>query len=232
MARTPITQSMAVSPKNAFISSQCEVAVIMQSTKAFDKYIKAFENLENDITLTYLGVHIRKVFNQYVPKKHGHLRKSGEVITSKGNVTVQWGKGLDYAHYQYIGKIYDFNHVYFRNGLVGGWYSSSEKKDSGRTMIPNAKYTRILYTSGENPWRIDEHGKKVKVKVKNPRRYIVRLGYSTPNTGHHWIEEITHNSARYYNLKMTMGTYLYERFANMTGKTPTMHVSKSDWNNI
>ena len=227
MAKTPITGAFSKPAKNAAIFKGDELAVVMSGGKNFDKYIKAFKELESNATLTVLGVRIRKVFNQYVPKKSGKLRRSAEVWTENGMVAVRWGTGLPYAHYQYEGKIYDFNHVYFRNGVVAGWYSSpAPKKDSGRMMVPNFRTT--LFTKGPSAFEM-QNGKRVKVRNTGARRYIVRLGYSTPNTGHHWIEEITHNSQKYYMLKKNIGAYLFEQYAHLTGRKPTTHVSRQDW---
>ena len=224
MAKTPILKHFAIAPKSAAVIAGDEIAVVMSNTKAFDKYVKAFKKLQKPEVLEDLGNKVKPVFNQYVPKKDGHLRRSCEVKVAKGMMALQWGKGLPYAHYQYEGVIYDFNHVYFRNGIVAGWYSSpAPKKPSKRTMQPNFRTT--LFTKGPSAYEM-RNGKKVRVRSSKTRRYIVRLGYSTPNTGHHWIEEITHDSQRYYLLKQNMGTYLYEQFEKFNGRTPKLH---SNW---
>ncbi len=215
MAITPITKNIAIPAKNAFICSS-EVSVTLANTKALQGYIRAFQRFADDTTLKQMGIIARDTFNEYVPYRSGKLRKSCEVFIDEDTVSLRWGKGLDYAHYQYMGHIYNYNHVYFRNGIVAGWYSSEEKHDSGRIMVPNMRTT--LFTRGARAYEM-RNNKLTRVNSKNTARYICRLGYSHPNTGHHWIEEIVNTPTKYTPMKRQMTRYLYEQLQkNFSGK--------------
>ena len=211
MPKTPITNYWGKSAKNASIN-EVGVYVTLDNTEALTNYIKAFRKMKDTKTLKEMGLIAKNTFNEYVPKRHGDLRRKAKVKIKNDSVTVDWNT-VPYARYQYFGEIYDFNHVRYKNGVVAGWYSSAEKKPSGRYMVPNFRYT--LYTRGNAPTRSFE-GKLIPAS-ENPRRYICRLGYTTPNTGHHWIEEIINNPTKYVPMKRKMTRLLYEKFQKEHG---------------
>lgn len=208
-----------IRPKNASVPAE-GVSAVLENSDALTSYIRAFHLFGDEKSLEEVGNIAKDTFNQYVPKRNGRLRRRAKVNVLNDVVTVDWNT-VPYAHYQYIGEIYDFNHVYFRKGVVAGWYSSAEKKPSGRMMIPNFRYT--LYTKGDPIYRMgyDKNGRygKIKTNSKTAKRYICRLGYTTPDTGHHWIEEVINTPTTYTPMKRQMTRYLYEKFQeNFGGK--------------
>lgn len=98
--------------------------------------------------------YIKDAITPFVPMKSGALRRSA-IVTHK---SISWGRGLKYAHYQYMGEVYGPNLPIVRNGTIIGWYSipGSQKHPTGRELgIP-----------GEwMGWK---------------------FGYTTPGTKHHW----------------------------------------------
>ena len=192
---TPIGNKLKVYPKNA---SSRLLTVTMDNTENLQKYIRAFQRFADDDSLKEMGAIARDTFNKYVPYRHGALRRSCKVLITNDTVSLNWGNGLPYAHYQYMGEIYDENHVYFRNGVSAGWYSSPTKKPSGRFFIPNRRYTLF---------------------DKN-HKYICRLGYTTRNTTHHWIDEVLNDPQKYTPMKFQMTNYLYKKLQHNFGGTP------------
>ena len=200
----PWEKYAGVAPKNARYGG---ITVTLENSDNLASYIRAFNRFGDDKTLTDMGMMMAERFKQFVPKRSGSgkLREAYDIVIDQDTVTVTWegprAQKLPYVHYQYMGEIYNFNHIIWRNGLAAGWYSSpAPKEPSGRVMIPNWRHT--LYT-----------------KRENGRKYITRLGYTTPNTTHHWIEEVTHVPTNYVPLKRDMTRYLYERLVeNFGGK--------------
>ena len=73
---------------------------------------------------------IAEAIKPYIPKDTGALQDS-VVITPK---EIIWGVGLSYAHYQYMGVVYEKNYPITKNGVIVGWYSKGSKTPSMRTM--------------------------------------------------------------------------------------------------
>jgi len=73
---------------------------------------------------------IADAIKPYVPKKSGALQQS-VVVTPK---EIIWGTGLDYAHYQYEGVVYEKNYPITKNGVVVGWYSKGSKTPTTRPL--------------------------------------------------------------------------------------------------
>lgn len=109
--------------------------------------------------------------NQYVPMESGALRASVRV----GPKNITWGTGLNYAHYQYEGVVYEDNNPIWSNGRIIGWRSPA-----GVTKTPT---DRELGVPGEwKGWT---------------------FGYHTPGTKHHWIDEMWSNDHRSVQQQIT-----------------------------
>ena len=102
--------------------------------------------------------------------------KSGEL---RGHMhpypqTVRWE--MPYAKYQYQGEVWGPNHpVYDNNGRIIGWETESPRRPMGRML-------------GAHPheWK------------------GWRFGYTTPNTGHHWLDKAMENGGlRAYSISVT-----------------------------
>jgi hypothetical protein len=100
--------------------------------------------------------YIADAITPFVPRDSGKLAR-GRLITHK---SITWGRGLAYAHYQFVGIVYAPNIPIMNKGTIIGWRS-----------IPGMKKhptDRKLGTPGE--WR----GWK--------------FGYTTPGTQSHWTD--------------------------------------------
>lgn len=199
----PWERYTGIVPKNATYGG---MTVSLDNTENLTSYIRTFIMFGDTDTLNEMGLMMAERFQQFVPYRHGALRDAYDIIIDKDRVIVTWdgprAQRLPYVHYQYVGRIYNFNHIRWRNGLVDGWYSppGEKKTPSDRVMIPNWRHT--LYT-----------------KRENGRKFITRLGYTTPNTTHHWIEEVVNVPTNYNPLKRDMTNYLYTRLVeNFGGK--------------
>ena len=198
MARRVATRIQRAIPGNVAING---LTVRLSNSDALERYVRVFQRFGDDKSLLYVGMLAKNTFSRYVPYRTGALRKSADVVISTDDVTVTWEgpHSVPYAHYQYMGQIYDYNHVYFKNGLVAGWYSSSSPKTpSGRMMVPNRRYTLF-----------DKNGK-----------YICRLGYTLHGTRHHWIDFVVSNPQIYNPMKYRMTQYLYKKVVSEFGGTP------------
>lgn len=107
--------------------------------------------------LSQINTIIGTNLNQFVPMQSGALRQSmhGEADG------VHWS--TPYAHYQYMGRIYEVNKPLYYRGQIVGWKSPTgePKTDSGRELgVPR-------FIDG---WT---------------------FGYTTPGTKHHWDEAYT-----------------------------------------
>ena len=85
--------------------------------------------LLNDPTM-YLEANkiIADAIKPYVPRETGALQES-VVVTPK---EIIWS--TPYAHYQYVGRVYEKNYPITKNGQIVGWYSKGSKTPSVRTM--------------------------------------------------------------------------------------------------
>ena len=108
----------------------------------------------DEAVLVHINTIIKDSINKFVPMKSGALRQSAEVTKD----SIIWGKGLEYAHYQYMGEVYGPNYPIIRGGTIVGWYSKPNmtKHPTGREL------GRPGYWMG---WK---------------------FGYTTKGTHHHW----------------------------------------------
>lgn len=123
-------------------------------TKKQDKLIAMLTDPEVQIRINKI---LKDAINQFVPMESGALRNSAEVTPT----SIIWGKGLEYAAYQYNGQVYGPNLPIIRQGTIVGWYSRP-----GVTKHPTG---RELGVPGE--WK----------------GWV--FGYTTPGTKHHWYEQ-------------------------------------------
>ena len=90
----------------------------------------------------------------YIPLRDGGLRASMKAYPS----CVKWES--PYAHYQYIGYVYEDNIPIIRNGKIVRWYS-----------LPGVKK------------------KKTKRRLGTPGKLLNwKFGYYTDGTGDHWLD--------------------------------------------
>lgn len=122
--------------------------------------------------------------NKYVPRKSGALRSSMKIVDSN---TISWGEGLEYGQYQYNGEVYGPNFPIVQGGQLAGFFKANGRTYpilrggtiTGWFSIPGMQKQpkgRELGTPGE--WR------------------GWTFGYSTPNTKHHWIDEMLRTERR------------------------------------
>ena len=115
--------------------------------------------------------YVLNAINSFVPMLTGALRRSGEATPE----SISWGKGLEYARYQFGGKVYGPNHPVVRGGRIVGWYSTPgmKKYPTGRELgVPG-------YWMG---WR---------------------FGYTTRGTHHHWDRYFKYYPKLKANLEVT-----------------------------
>lgn len=137
--------------------------VYLSYSKGINNILKDVKDmLEDSDTRKEINEKIGNAINEFVPYDSGDLRESMDVQPDK----IIWGHGLDYAHYQYEGKVYGKNYAIFSGGNVVGWYSLPGKG----TKYPTG---RTLGTPGN--W------------LGWP------FGYKTPGTKHHWIDAYLQN---------------------------------------
>lgn len=153
------------------------------------KTLEYLNKVENDSAIlehinNIVGTHL----NQYVPMQSGTLR--GSMHADENGV--HWT--TPYAHYQYMGIVYEDNKPIFNRGNIVGWKSPPGKG----TKRPSAP-VRMLGVPG----------------------YLLgwTFGYTTPGTQHHWDEIYTTNSWRTgSNVKAQINmeiTNYVKRIANM-----------------
>ena len=127
--------------------------------------------LNDEDVLVNVNTRIKDAINKFVPKKSGALRESA--VVTKDSIT--WGKGLKYAHYQYMGEVYGPNYPIMNNGKIVGWYSKRgvAKSPTGREL------GRPGYWKG---WR---------------------FGYTTRGTHHHWDQYFRYLPKLKTNIEIT-----------------------------
>ena len=122
--------------------------------------------------------------NEFVPQKNGELRTSMRAYPQ----SVRWE--APYARYQYEGEVYGPNYV--------GWIGKGPNDWEWRS--PETRYPtgRMMGKSG-----IARLKPKFGLEFnKNP--ILVKFGYTTPNTGHHWFDTAMKNGGlRAYSLSVT-----------------------------
>lgn len=127
---------------------------------------KLFKMLNDKNVRRQANMILKKYIEPFVPEESGTLRSTA-VVT---DTSITWGKGLPYAHYQFVGEIYAKNYPIVRNGRIVRWYSKPgvKKTPTGR-MIKDSKGKWLGYT----------------------------FGYTTPGTTNKWTEEINNNQMRW-----------------------------------
>lgn len=110
--------------------------------------------------LTNINNIIGTNLNRFVPKKSGALRNS--MTPDADGIT--WS--TPYAHFQYMGIVYDENIPRWRNGNIVGWRSIPG--------MPKVRSNKILGAFNQvlNGWK---------------------FGYSTDGTMHHWVQAYSGN---------------------------------------
>ena len=84
-----------------------------------NKQNKLLALLNNSTVKRNVNKFIGDAITPYVPMETGRLRNSMYV----GPTLISWGRGLEYAHYQYEGEVYGPNFPITRFGTVVGWFS-------------------------------------------------------------------------------------------------------------
>ena len=106
--------------------------------------------------------------------------QSGDLRASVGRVGPKTiSWSAEYARYQYYGQVYGPNFPVIQGGNVVGWYSPEKKYPTGREL------------GVPGFWR------------------GWTFGYTTPGTGHHWIDKMMANDKRTMQLRIT--AYLKKR---------------------
>lgn len=136
--------------------------------------------------------------NTFVPQKTGALRNSVDVVGKLKQSQISWGRArhgklVTYADYQYQGKVFGPNIPVFDESTHIGWKRSHKKrKDTGRIM-------------GEN------NGTYIMQYGPNKGKQFTITGYTTPGTGHHWIEK-ARKSAGYRTWRQSITRLMKERW--------------------
>ncbi len=187
--------------------------------KAMEKYGLALKDsldfLGETGFMTSIAKGYRYYINRFVPKESGNLRKSARVLGvnyganhSRGMAIVYWKETnavKDYMYYQYEGEVWGPNKPIFEaagpnpSGAAGahsGWVSPPHKTNTGRKMGIPYTYTR--------------DGRTVHIK-----------GYTTPNTGAHWIDEFMKDQGDYGEkaVGMLAARYTYDWYCKASKGT-------------
>lgn len=141
---------------------------ITMDTSGFQTKVqqKLLQMLDDKSVRTQVNTILNKYIEPFVPEESGTLKYT-PVITDK---SITWGKGLPYAHYQFVGEIYAKNYPIIRHGRIVRWYSKPgvKKTPTGR-MIKDNKGT----------W------------------YGYHFGYTIPGSTSNWTEELNNNQMRW-----------------------------------
>ena len=135
---------------------------------------KLFDLIGNKEVMRKTHQILGEMCNDYVPydpdSNHKGLRESMHAYPN----SVKWE--TPYAHYQYVGKVYETNRPISKDGFITAWYSTP-----GTTKIPTS---RRLGTPGTyKGWK---------------------FGYKTPGTGDHWYDAAMKNGGRRtFSLRVT-----------------------------
>lgn len=121
--------------------------------------------------------------NKFVPEKSGELKAHMRPYPQ----TVRWER--PYAHYQYEGKVYGPNYPGWISANQAGWRSGKKPKyPTGRELgVPGIALLQPRFGFEFNTSPI-----------------LVKFGYTTPNTGHHWFDKAMENGGlRAYSIAVT-----------------------------
>lgn len=152
------------------------------------KQQKLLKMLDDPKVLKEVNTRIGNAINPFVPMKNGDLRASMRINPK----SISWGSGLthNYAHYQYMGKVYGPNFPGAINGSPA-WKSSKgegSKYPTGREL--GKPGSAELYPR----W---QEGTPVK------GRLLYTFGYTTPGTQHHWDKAFKYQVKQKTNLEIT-----------------------------
>ena len=188
----------------------------------------------------------RYYINRFVPKASGALRRSarakykvggeaGAGGDGTGSATVYWGdtkKTEKYAHYQFIGDVYEPSKpVFLANGKQSGWVSPKGKK-----KVPASPARKL---GAGTPYTYTVHSGLVKTStgyklVKGDFEVTVK-GYTTPGTKYNWIKEFQDDNGDFGEtaINIRAARYLYEAAMIKSHQKPHggSHVYRS-WNQI
>lgn len=146
-------------------------------TKQFSrKMVKLRKMLEDKEVRTDINRFIADAIQPYVPKKSGKLRRSLYV----GPKVISWGRGLEYAQYQFEGEVYGPNYPGIEEDGSGGWRSAKVKQPTGREI---GEFNGIVFL--RPGWQLKD-GEYVTPESFEPIPY--KFGYTTDGTRHHWTE--------------------------------------------
>lgn len=146
-------------------------------TKQFSRKIAQLRKMLNDKEVrTDINRFIADAIQPYVPKKSGKLRDTLYV----GPRVISWGRGLDYARYQFEGEVYGPNYPGIEEDGSSGWRSAIVKQPTGREL---GAFKGILMLSPK--WKVSAGG-YVRPDSFKPIPY--EFGYTTDGTRHHWTE--------------------------------------------
>ncbi|MBR3644994.1 MAG: hypothetical protein IKN54_01115 [Lachnospiraceae bacterium] len=143
-------------------------------SRKMNKLVKMLNDKDVKINVNQF---IADAIQPYVPKKSGKLRDTLYV----GPRVISWGRGLDYAHYQFEGEVYGPNYPGIEKDGSPGWRSASIKHPTGREL---GAFKGILMLSPK--WQVTEEGDYIRPQSFEPIPY--EFGYTTDGTRHHWTE--------------------------------------------
>lgn len=146
------------------------------NTKQFSCKIEKLRKMLNDREVrTDINRFIADAIQPYVPKKSGHLRNTLYV----GPQVISWGRGLDYARYQFEGEVYGPNYPGITDEGTG-WRSPSIKSPTGREL---GSFSGVVFLRPK--WQLKD-GNYITPESFEPQPY--EFGYTTAGTQHHWTE--------------------------------------------
>ena len=136
---------------------------------------------------------IKDAINPFVPMKSGALRRSA-IVTHK---SISWGRGLEYARYQYGGQVYGPNYPGIEEGGEPGWRSpkgKGSKHPTGRELgVPGIAVLHPV-------WQLI-NGKYTRPQAGTVMTY--KFGYTTPGTQHHWDKAFEYQVKQQVNIEAT-----------------------------
>ena len=122
---------------------------------------------------------IADVLQEYVPYKHGSLRKSIEITSD----FIRWGKNLDYARYQHEGIVYGPNVP----GLINGEGVFRSPRGKGSKSPTGRKLGGELTWDTVSPVFVKD-GSGTRPANANDPDFVWVFGYSTSGTQSQWTK--------------------------------------------
>ena len=156
------------------------------------KYIRKVMRLKKPEVIEAATKIIAEEITPYVPKgETGNLRKYDIIANSKRSQII-WGRGLDYAHYQWAGVVYAPNYPVMRNGVVVGWHSPAGSK----------KYPTDRMLGGPG------------VMLDRKGNVIYEAHYTTANTTYQWDLKVRNDHSKWRNIRQKVSFYLRREVKN------------------